>query len=240
MPADFLLCVYEQASQLFLQRKTTPITVREKGSKKRERSDSGSEAVAIAAPQVNPVLADILQRSTGETTVDSSNVARLATGKGIKHQIGGFLKSTVGIGVPVNNSHVALARSAVGKGIRHGYSSLANVSAPTKIETTASATTTTSTTPDFTFQDPHHLGMDVQTSLSELSNNFKNSMKDAPLDTQCFGMLSRDSSLIDLAMLDAVEPTSVSEMQGTTDSQFLSFVDFPQSSQDFDIPYLGS
>ena len=227
-------------SQLHLQRKTTPLTVREKSSKKRERSESGGDAGAAPTPQVNPVLADILQRSTSDTDEKSGNIARLATGKGIKHQIGGFLKSPVGIGVPVNNSHVALARSAVGKGIRHGYSSVVNVSqaAPTAMETNEKVSTIESSTPDFTFQDPHHLGMDVQSSLSELSHNFKNSMRNAPLDAQFFGMLSRDSSLIDLAMLDTVEPTPVSEMRGTTDSQFLSFVDFPHSSQEFDVPNL--
>ena len=241
LPTPSTLLAWLSLSHIYLQRKTTPTTAREKGSKKRERTESVGDNSAAATPQVNPVLADILQRSTSETVVKSTSVPKLATGKGITHQVGGLLKSSVGIGVPANNAHIALARSAVGKGIRHGYASAASKSlaAPAKTENTMTVSAIPSTTPDFTFQDPHQLGMDVQSSLSELSNNFKNSLRNAPLDTQCYQMLSRDSSLVDLAMLDPIEPTPVSEMQGTGDSQFLSFVDFPNSSQDFDLPNLG-
>ncbi|KAI2513393.1 hypothetical protein MHU86_867 [Fragilaria crotonensis] len=231
----------ELRSLLLIKRKTTPTTAREKGSKKRERAESAGDSSVAATPQVNPVLADILQRSTSDPVVKSSNVPKIVTGKGITHQVGGLLKSPVGIGVPANNSHIALARSAVGRGIRHGYASIAgkSLAAPPKKENTTTVSTISSATPDFTFKDPHQLGMDVQTSLSELSNNFKNSLRNAPDDMQCYQMLSRDSSLVDLAMLDPIEPTPVSEMQGTGDPHFLSFVDFPNSSQDFDLPNLG-
>ena len=81
--------------------------------------------------------------------------------------------------------------------------------------------------------------MDMQSSLSELSNNFKNSLRDdGPQDEQGFGMLSRDSSLVDLAMLDTVEPTPVSEFKETSDPNFMSFVDFPH--QEFDLPLPSS
>merc|ERR1712130_694563 len=82
--------------------------------------------------------------------------------------------------------------------------------------------------PQFTFQDPHQLGMDVQTSLSELTNNFQNSLLDSrgEVQNQGLGMLSRNSSLVDLAMIHPVEPTPVSEMKVKSDPDFFAFVDF--------------
>jgi len=201
------------------QRKTTPLTGREKLScKKRERSESSaSESGTKATVPVNPVLVNILHRSSsgGTTDTDQTKSFKVASGKGIKHPLNGYLK---GVGAPTNNSHIAVAKAAVGKGIRHGYAS----AAPSESHDTA-----------FTFKDPHQLGMDVESSLSELSNNFRNSMKDTPSDPLAFGMLSRNSSLIDLAMLDPIEPTPVSELQRTSDPNLMSFLDFPSSQESF-------
>ena len=191
-----------------------------------------------STPTINPVLAGILHRATSKADGDNRDAPKVAPGKGIKHEFNGFHKNPAGAGAPSNNSHMALARSVVGKGIRHGYSSAAasfaksSASAVTVVATEATATATATATPNFTFQEPDQLGMDMQSSLSELSNNFKNSLRDGQ---QSFGMLSRDSSLVDLAMLDSVEPTPVSEMKGTSDHHFMQFVDFPHSSQEFDL-----
>merc|ERR1712222_170967 len=83
--------------------------------------------------------------------------------------------------------------------------------------------------PLFTFQDPHQLGMDVQSSLSELTSNFQNSLLEegGGGEDHPSGMLSRNSSLVDLAMLHPVEPTPVSEMKVKSEPDFMTFVDFP-------------
>merc|ERR1712232_1248228 len=79
-------------SLLLIKRKTTPATGKDKGSRKRDRSNSKSDEAA-ALPTVNPVLAGILHRSNTEHEIKKSKaVAKLATGKGIKHQLNGFLK----------------------------------------------------------------------------------------------------------------------------------------------------
>lgn len=185
-----------------------------------------------------------------------------AAGKGIKHQLNGYLKgpSVTPVAAPSNGSHLALAQRAVGKGIRHSFScgpqppqqhqqpQPPQQQQPSTKETikqepvAAAAAGLDATTPQFTFQDPHQLGMDIQNSLSELSNNFKNSLKDVPAPvataeedeaaSRGFGMLSRNSSLVDLAMLHPVEPTPVSELQHTYDPVLMSFVDFPHNDLD--------
>ena len=225
--------LFENSSaKIVIQRKTTPTTVREKGTKKRERIDSVADTALPSTPTINPVLAGILHRSTSKADGDNREALKVAAvGKGIKHELNGFHKNPAGAGAPINNSHMALARSVVGKGIRHGYSSVAASIAKSSANTVSVVATEAVVTPNFTFQEPDQLGMDMQSSLSELSNNFKNSLRDGQ---QGFGMLSRDSSLVDLAMLDSVEPTPVSEMKGTSD-HFMPFVDFPHSSQEFDL-----
>jgi hypothetical protein len=181
---------------------------------------------------INPVLASILHRATSTAEGDVQEIPKVVTGKGIKHDLNGYLKNPAGAGAPSNNSHLAIARSVVGKGIRHGYSSIVSSIGKSSAKAVTVATTEETATPSFTFQEPDQLGMDMQSSLSELSTNFKNSLRDGQ---QGFGMLSRDSSLVDLAMLDSVEPTPVSEMKGTSDQHFMPFVDFPHSSQEFDL-----
>lgn len=224
-------------SILLIKRKTTPATGREKGSKKRERQLSKSEEEGDGIfTNVNPVLAGILHRSsTNEHDIKKSKaVAKLATGKGIKHQLNGYFKhqrqmpSSADI---VGSSHVALARTAVGKGIKHNYKSGSQVSFSKESEDSTFNQKSTEK-PQFTFQDPHQLGMDVQSSLSELTNNFQNSLlaQQGDPEGQSGGMLSRNSSLVDLAMLHPVEPTPVSEMEAKSEPDFLTFVDFP--SQD--------
>jgi hypothetical protein len=177
--------------------------------------------------------------------------------------LNGYLKPSTNVSILPNiNEHLAIARTVVGKGIRHGYSRASNNAPATASSCSSTVPSTQSTaaaaaaavppqpskpptdtsrsmaTCDFTFQEPYQLGMDIQSSLSELSTNFKNSIKSENAETPVLGFLSRDSSLVDLAMLDPVEPTPVSEMKnqmcGTYDPSFFPFIDFPNSSQDYE------
>lgn len=181
---------------------------------------------------VNPVLAGILHRTssaplgkgpkTGSTPAPS---AQLAVGKGIKH---GFVKTIQGM--PSSSSHQELARTAVGKGVRHGYSVPSSVTAALP--------------PEAIIFPPLQIP-DIQDSLSELHNNYRNSLHNETKDQSdeidpsfnIYHFLRRDSSLVDLAMLvpneelenmGSVEPTPVNEMRNST----ATFVDFPH--QDFD------
>eukprot|EP00547_Thalassionema_nitzschioides_P004285 CAMPEP_0194221786 /NCGR_PEP_ID=MMETSP0156-20130528/31341_1 /TAXON_ID=33649 /ORGANISM="Thalassionema nitzschioides, Strain L26-B" /LENGTH=429 /DNA_ID=CAMNT_0038952313 /DNA_START=199 /DNA_END=1488 /DNA_ORIENTATION=+ len=220
-------------SILNIKRKTTPATGREKGCRKRERQITNIEGEGGGIiPNVNPVLAGILHRSsTSEHDIKKSKaVAKLATGRGIKHQLNGYLKHQKPIPPAVDavqSSHVALARTAVGKGVKHNYIGASQVSL-SKGSESSTFNQRNVEKPQFTFQDPYQLGMDVQSSLSELTNNFQNSLLDQ--EGESGGMLSRNSSLVDLAMLHPVEPTSVSEMEARGEPDFMTFVDFP--SQD--------
>eukprot|EP00546_Thalassionema_frauenfeldii_P015072 CAMPEP_0178914264 /NCGR_PEP_ID=MMETSP0786-20121207/11327_1 /TAXON_ID=186022 /ORGANISM="Thalassionema frauenfeldii, Strain CCMP 1798" /LENGTH=334 /DNA_ID=CAMNT_0020587149 /DNA_START=507 /DNA_END=1511 /DNA_ORIENTATION=- len=221
-------------SILLIKRKTTPATGREKGLRKRERqrtkSEGGGEGVV---PNVNPVLAGILHRSSNkdDDLEKSKAVAKLATGKGIKHHLNGYLKNQKMMPVAaevVGSSHAALAQTAVGKGIKHSYMGGSQESLSKESSTSNQQI---AVKPQFTFKDPHQLGMDVQSSLSELTSNFQNSLlnQHEEQNNQTGGMLSRNSSLVDLAMLHPVEPTPVSELK-VNDPDFMTFVDFP--SQD--------
>lgn len=102
------------------------------------------------------------------------------------------------------------------------------------------------------FPDPPPLPLpDIQDSLSELTNNYRNSLQNAVITAEetkdqgdesdpsftMYHFLRRDSSLVDLAMLvsnvepenmGSIEPTPVNEMRNST----ISFVDFPH--EDFD------
>jgi len=128
----------------------------------------------------------------------------------------------------VGYSQIALAKTAVGKGIKHGYTKGPPI--PSQLHEVSSFEQKKEENPLFTFQDPHQLGMDVQSSLSELTSNFQNSLLDKEgggEEDHPSGMLSRNSSLVDLAMLHPVEPTPVSEMKVKSEPDFMTFVDFP-------------
>ena len=206
-----------------------------KREQQRERGNSTTSTVS-ATPPVNPVLAGILQRSnsTGANETKATN-AKVATKGGIKHAFNGFLQQKEK--PPAANAQAALARSAVGKGIKHNYSN--SVASAQGIEAPSGSATAAIASNHFTFKDPHQLGMDVETSLSQLSTNYLNSLKASEKEGQgespcgpCYGMLSRDSSLVDLPMLHPVEPTPVGDLHSSTsDQNLMQFMDFPD---DFD------
>jgi len=197
---------------------------------------------------VNPVLAGILHRNAGASLEKGAKVAP-AQGKGTRAK------------VTSSSSQQELARAAVGKGVRHGFLPSSAAAAGSATEALASAS--------MIFPDPPHLELpDIQDSLSELTNNYRNSLQDAEYQTsqsseeakaqsgerdpsfQMYNFLSRDSSLVDLAMLvpttnaDAaaseagtvapVEPTPVNELSNNV----LPFLDFPgmESPTDEDEP----
>jgi len=236
----------ELTSLLLIKRKTGPTPAKERGVKKRERlsdEDRGKDDKnSSATTAVNPVLAGILQRSSSSTSVakrravNPVTTAKIAVGKGVKHQLNGYLRniaSTPGILDTKSNSHITLAQTAVGKGVRHGFSAQTHASAVSDSTTTNSVSSAlTSSNSNVSFSDVNQF--DLQNSLSELTNNYKNSLNSETSEANSIqstsaqvngvpvtlGMLSRESSLIDLAMLD---PTPVSELARST----MPFIDFP-------------
>jgi hypothetical protein len=76
--------------------------------------------------------------------------------------------------------------------------------------------------------------MGIEKSLSELQNNFRNSLNEHGQSTDDLSKLKRVSSLVDLAMipsLNSIEPTPVYQMT-TTSENLMSFVDFPSGEFD--------
>jgi hypothetical protein len=175
---------------------------------------------------VNPVLAGILYRSSGDqqTSMNSSDKKISASNPSMHPQ----------------RSQQALARVAVGKGIKHSYI-LPNAKP-------ASQATITIPNPLAVHPTP------VQASLSALTNNFRNSLQELEGYTEennqvtavsttyaggyIPGSLRRDDSLVDLAMipmLDYSEPVSTDEQA----AQGLTFVDFPWQEPEEDDMALG-
>lgn len=237
-----------------LQRKPGGMGTKEKGPKKRARGDGAkSTGSSASTAPVNPVLAGILHRTSG---VPAEKEAKPAPGTSKKAR-GARAEVTS------SSSQQELARAAVGRGVRHGFIS-SSTPAGSATEALASAS--------MIFPDPPHLGLPgLQDSLSELTNNYHNSLQqvessgadqagkttgaeeaktEADPSFQMYNFLSRDSSLVDLAMLVpttttgaeapvtepeqpvSVEPTPVNEMSGTV----MPFLDFatmqPTSGED--------
>jgi hypothetical protein len=139
----------------------------------------------------------------------------------------------------VNQSQKALARVAVGKGVRHGF-------VPNRNNAAASVIQSTSQPPTVVVPSP------VQASLNALTNNYRNSLNELQNavpggfsgDTQAVttscnggdegssnylayvpGSLRRDDSLVDLAMIPLAEDGT--ETNAVVESSGFSFVDFP-------------
>lgn len=196
---------------------------------KRKRDSAAKTAAQEDSLKVNPVLARIYNSSANFKAkgLDAapSNVNNIMTATN---------SATPASNVELaSGTQQALARRAVGKGIRHGFG------APKQTQATA---------------DKLPSSTSAAESLSELASNYQNSLNDdsdtldglmdpTPLSqmqeqsetyfeesTDTFsGLLSRSSSLIDLAMIapidDAVAATTA---QGATDAaQGFGFFDFP-------------
>jgi len=201
-------------SLLLIKRKTGN-EPKAKGGKKRERGDGletqGSAKHATHDTPVNPVLAGILYKSASESA--------------------GSLHTSTVASPRSKQSQQALARVAVGKGIRHSFSM------PQSKDSVAVRPTAT--------PNPLTAGSPVQDSLSQLQSNYKNSLQDlaaqekstalpdstvssrqpsSSLNPYVPGSMRRDDSLVDLAMIPMIDG-------GTQENMFasngLTFVDFP-------------
>lgn len=230
----------ELGSLLLIKRKQGNEPKSKAGGKKRDRNGKQDNSVrntiqsdsanSSDAMNLNPVLAGILYRSSSDSCIMTTNTSMLEP------------------------SQKAIARVAVGKGVRHGFvpqqrnqnkllktidsSPPALTSAVASNSNNLQAATTQSTSPS-----------PVQASLNALTQNFNESLQGAkdfadlyaapqpPLSSMqrtgpvgyVPGSLRRDDSLVDLAMIPGVAGNSVGD---TTDSNAatstgFSFVDFP-------------
>ena len=208
------------------------------GGKKRDRSGKEGKARSSASSKtagdpVNPVLAGILYRSSGDNSTGSTNNTRSS----------------------LQQSQKAIARVAVGKGVRHGF-----VPQRTKDR----EKTADSSLGGLSNQNVSGNPSPVQASLNALTQNFNQSMHGtidsvadgeanppavasqqeinqyplpAPVSTTgrvtyVPGSLHRDDSLVDLAMIPIVGDGTTTESDVAASSGF-SFVDFPFDSNIF-------
>jgi hypothetical protein len=139
------------------------------------------------------------------------------------------------------SAHQIMARRAVGKGIRHGFAAASQAKGQSRVIQSKSINNT---------QDANLTTLQSNAdSLAELANNYRNSLNALNQTTQdsttdadsvsrshtpnlasvdCFGFLSRNSSLIDLAMLAPLDDNDAGDHGGLqTDTKGFSFVDFP-------------
>jgi hypothetical protein len=188
-----------------------------KAGSKRERDDASETLTSSGGTsQVNPVLAGILYRSTSDQVLD--------------------LVQPPNVGNQPQHTQQALARVAVGKGIRHGF---------TLPQTKKSSILPQEITPRTS--NPLAAESPVEASLSALTNNFRNSLggietatdQDRSQDQAIArmaayipGSLSRDDSLVDLAMIPMVEEGDQSTPATSTGP--FTFVDFPWQDPIFD------
>lgn len=265
---------HDLRSLLRMKRKTSSTTKENKGEGDSTSDGKSSKGNSSSSSRVvNPVLNGQAPTSSGTKRVrDSANgigfgpSAKIAVGKGVKHQLNGFLKSpstsstqcqtsssktvnnpllnevanqqTEGESSTSYNPHT-IALSAVGKGVCHQFPYPAQL--PTFPSDSASKSNNPSvkvkkesTTSTFTFLDPAQLGMGIESSLSELKNNFRNSLNDAEKSDQTENILKRESSLVNLAMIPEACPTvndepskSVSHKSPSPSNNLFTFIDFP-------------
>lgn len=201
-----------------------------KTSKKRERGDStstpdGEGNEASQRPAVNPILANILYRSSATDTTRQPLVT--AATRSNVHD-------------PPNRSQQEIARVAVGKGIRHSFS-LAKKPAPLSSHSAPSLAPTNSTTTPSSAASKD-TAVVVQAGLSALTHNFKSSLEAVqgeqtssvngdsgddsyPLASYVPGSMRRDDSLVDLAMIPVADDDTPSSDYMA--SSGLTFIDFP-------------
>lgn len=209
-----------------MQRKTsTSIAAKDKDKKKEPGNISKPPQRKISSEDnsvVNPVLAGIIQRSNNPQTTTITAPATATT----------TTPNTSALG----ESYKAVAKSAVGRGIRHNFTS--RTLPPVASAAVARPDETTSQ-----HQAESNLSQD---SLTQLATNYRNSLIDfhgndsvvedfkfdadpTPLSqmqgdetTSSSGFFSRDPSLLDLAMIPEAE-----EGGGLELANGFNFVDFP-------------
>lgn len=195
-----------------------------KNTKKRDRDDVTSQEGNDTShnPSVNPILANILYRSS---TNESCLVPQSST----------TVRNTVYN--PPNRSQQEIARVAVGRGIRHSFSHpLAKKPTPVISQTVPSTQTDNG---DDTERSNDKVEV-VHASLSALKDNFQSSLEaaqeektslngdsgDDSFHTASYipGSMRRDDSLVDLAMIPYVDDENQTENLPTSG---LTFIDFP-------------
>jgi len=181
---------------------------------------------------VNPVLAGILYRSSGENS-GGSNTNTTSTS--------------------LQRSQKAIARVAVGKGVRHGYVPHQTQNHHKNIDPSPQVLGAHSVSTNHVDPSP------VQASLNALTQNFNQSMHEAKpsvvpsqqdvnqyqvpassaVSTATTGRVSyvpgslhRDDSLVDLAMIPIIDDGNQPESNAASSTGF-SFVDFPFDSNIF-------
>jgi hypothetical protein len=199
-----------------------------KGGKKRDRDEGpaicdGTQSKASSSAPVNPVLAGILYRSSDQnnTFYPSGTYANLSSQKSGPSAV----SSSTNL---LPQSQQALARVAVGKGIRHSFNIPQQQSVAKR--------------PPLVAPNVSSVAESTQASLSALQSNFQNSLlhsqsqgaeaSDAFSNQEAEtangfipGTLRRDDSLVDLAMIPMLDDSDqIQDMQG---SHGLTFVDFP-------------
>lgn len=208
---------------------------------------------------VNPVLAGIYKRTTKQYIGERNPLAESLSGSdgfvssaaitGSKMADNGTSVNTRNVTTSITGAHHELARRAIGRGIRHGLggSNIPNLLPPVPMPLLPPV--------PMPILPP---STSAANSLSELTNNYQNSLKDdvvtedsddnpTPLSQMQHGMsctfdggmldstafLSRNSSLIDLAMLapvdEALNGTSTGDDNGNHSGESFEFLDFPTS-----------
>lgn len=226
--------VNEAASQdigslLLIKRKTTT-TPKDKNGRKHAAEKVASKAVHVPISTAKGVVHQVRTTATPADTRPSLPTASVDSQSG--------------------NSQHAIAQAAVGRGIRHsiGFGSSATAAAaPDAQQSSASAAAHPSEQQREI--NRYYQPMGVQDSLSQLASNYQNSLVDLPSypepaysgaqqqqDTSnSFGqdpfpsLLSRNSSLIDLAMIPTLED---GEDDAVPSIPGMNFVDFPQPEVD--------
>lgn len=135
---------------------------------------------------------------------------------------------------PQHTQQQAIARVAVGKGIRHGFSMPKQTNGIRSL-----GDSDTSSTAAAAAIEPNP----VQSSLNDLQTNYQTSLQQKDTSPRAAittatssgnlayvpGSLRRDDSLVDLAMIPLVDPSGTDQKPGTAGSA-MPFIDFPWDS----------
>lgn len=261
-------------SLLRMKRKTSSTTKENKGDGDSSSDGKSSKGNSSSSRVLNPLLNGLPPTSSGtkrkRNSVNGAGFglsAKIAVGKGVKHQLNGFLKSSSSSSTPChtsssmtvnnpllneatshqtegessasyNNPHT-IALSAVGKGVCHQFpypTQLPSFPSDNKSKSNDSVKVKKeSITSTFTFLDPAQLGMGIESSLSELKNNFRNSLNDAEKSDQSeTNIMTRESSLVNLAMIPETCSTPNQETiesnprtSPPSSNNLFTFIDFP-------------
>ena len=204
-----LLCLQSHVAQ----RKTTASIAAAKEKEKRKETTDSKASAATESNTVNPVLAGIHQRNkpavvhTPATAVSAPSVAARAAPQ---------VSSAAA-------SYQAVAKAAVGRGIRHSFMSRASAPALTSQPVQKNSS---------------------QDSLSQLASNYQNSLNDHPAvgattggidsdptplsqmedSSDASGYFGRDSYLLELAMIPELDESGA---DGASPTDGFSFIDFP-------------